>query len=100
MEGNYRAHSARYDIVIGRKVTNIKNDIDIDAIKKICSLADEVVILHFMHANIAELTAENLGHSYAECGFFFEQVSEPFRTACDNDTAAFVYRAFRKPEAY
>jgi hypothetical protein len=101
-EGDYRANSTRYDVVVGRKITNCGNsDIDIDAIKKICSLADELIVLHFTYDNRAEITASNLGHFYASYGFVFEQASEPFKTATgENGAVAFVYRAFKKPEAY
>lgn len=101
--GDYRQHSGRHGIVIGRNITNTGNfGIDLAAIRKIASIADEIAVLHFTYRHRIETDVSSLRACYMNCGFLFEQASGALKTAADHpsgDSAvAFVYRASRKPD--
>jgi hypothetical protein len=100
---DYRQHFGRHDIIIGRNITN-KDDFEIDlaAIKKITSIADEIAVLHFTYEHRIEIDSSNLSMFYNSYNFVFEQASGPFETAtgspAGSSAVAFVYRAFKKPD--
>ncbi len=99
---DYRQHFGRHDIVIGRNITNTGDfGIDLNAIKKMTSIADEIAVLHFTYEHKIEIEVSNLSMFYSSYGFFFEQVSIPFETSAGSpdgpSAVAFVYRAFKNP---
>ncbi len=98
VQGDYRRHSGKYDIAIGRNITNTGDfEVDLAAIRKIISIAGEIVVLHFTYENRIENDISSLRTYYYARGFTLENVFGPFGTATGNPSGqtavAFVYSA-------